>query len=561
MQLSKSLFLLTWMCLFFSNFFVSGVPINPLGFDLPLTSVSLLWNATKSVLNVFISHQDNTLVIENGIISVYDLGNKSNSDSFDLWLKEQTNISFTRILDNIGGIGSNLQNVSEGAVIASPSKSKPNYFYQWIRDAAITMQSLIEYLKDHSDDNNTPYSKKLRFAIESYIVNNYILQHLDTKSGTWESGDTLGEPKFLVDSTPFNEHWGRPQRDGPGLRVITIADYLKYLENNKIDISHKKLPSSKYIYEEIVKKDLTYVINSWNKIGFDLWEEVNSFHFFTSITMLKALKVGIELAVQFQDDTFLSRLRIAFTSLRMFILIESGFKDAKIPYIIETPSLTGERSGLDIGSILGCLRSHDLNDGTDLIAIPFSLTDSAVMGSLIGLINDMKYRYPINHEKGNFNNGFALGRYPEDVYDGYGLSEGNPWFIATASAAEFIFKLAYHLYDQKLDLVITKDQYAFYSTFINLNPNIQEDKVIMPFASKAFIKTTLSLLNYGDTFLEVIKLHVAAGGHMSEQFNRYTGYLEGAEDLTWSYGSFWSATRWRDKALDNMNNNSVYIGN
>lgn len=556
MKLNISLFLTTWLFLALSTAVVSGVPIDAINIDLPSTPISAVIQAAKSLISVIFPQKKKTLVIDDGVISVFEVGNKTTSDSFELWLKEQTQISFTRILDNIGGIGANLQNVSEGVVIASPSKSKPDYFYQWVRDAAITMESLIEYLHDNPNENDTPYSGKLRFAIESYIVNNYKLQRLDTKSGTWESGDTLGEPKFLVNSTPFNEHWGRPQRDGPGLRVITIADYLKYLEENSIEVSHRELPDTKYIYEEIVKKDLTYIVNSWNKIGFDLWEEVNSFHFFTSITMLKALKVGIELAVQYQDDSFLNTLKMAFTSLRMFILIESGFKDPKVPYIIETPSLlyTGERSGLDIGSLLGCLRSHDLDDGTDLIAIPFPITDSAVMGSLIGLINDMKYRYPINHENGSFNNGFALGRYPEDVYDGYGISEGNPWFIATASAAEFIFKLAYHLYDQELDLVIMKDQYAFYSTFINLNPNTQEDQVVMPFESKAFIKTTLSLLDYGDSFLEVIKQHVAAEGHMSEQFNRYTGFMEGAQDLTWSYGSFWSAIRWRTKALNSMNN-------
>lgn len=534
---------------FNTNINVDAAPTDIITLGVGLNPLNSLVSFTKTLLKTILIEKEFSLVIEDDILCIYNL-NKTTSDSFELWLEHQQEVSFDRILDNVGGIGSLLYGVSEGAVIASPSKVKPNYFYQWVRDAAITMDSLIEYLKDHPEDVDAEYACKLRFAIEAYIANNYKLQRLDNKSGTWKSGDSLGEPKFMVDSTPFNDHWGRPQRDGPGLRVITIADYLKYLLQNNINVSHKDLPDIKYIYENIVKNDLIYIINSWNKIGFDLWEEVNSFHFFTSITMLKALKVGLELAVLFEDDEFLNRLKIAFTSLRMFLLIESGFKDPKIPYIIETPSLlyTGERSGLDIGSILGCLRSHDLDDGTDMIAIPFPITDSAVMGSLIGLINDMKYRYPINHADGSFSKGFALGRYPEDMYDGYGITEGNPWFIATASAAELLYKIVYHLYDTEQDLVITKDQYFFYSTFISLNPNTQEDRITMPFNSDAFIITTLSLMDYGDSFLEVIKVHVDAGGHMSEQFNKYNGYLEGAEDLTWSYSSFWSAMRWRTRA-------------
>jgi glucoamylase len=32
---------------------------------------------------------------------------------------------------------------------------------------------------------------------------------------------------------------------------------------------------------------------------------------------------------------------------------------------------------------------------------------------------------------------------------------------------------------------------------------------------------------------------------MSEQFDRVTGYMRGAEDLTWSYGAFLQAVRAR----------------
>lgn len=74
----------------------------------------------------------------------------------------------------------------------------------------------------------------------------------------------------------------------------------------------------------------------------------------------------------------------------------------------------------------------------------------------------------------------------------------------------------------------------------------------IPYNSQAFKSVTASLIDYADTFLAIIRKHVDAEGHMSEQFNKYSGYLEGAEDLTWSYGSFWSSLRWRSKALELM---------
>jgi glucoamylase len=54
----------------------------------------------------------------------------------------------------------------------------------------------------------------------------------------------------------------------------------------------------------------------------------------------------------------------------------------------------------------------------------------------------------------------------------------------------------------------------------------------------------------GDDFLEVVKSHVDVEGSMSEQFDRVTGYMRGARDLTWSYGAFLGAVRARKMARD-----------
>lgn len=478
---------------------------------------------------------------------------------FDLWISYQTKFSFESILKNIGGVGLKSDEVAVGAVIASPSRAKPDYFYQWVRDAAITIQSLVEYLDDHQF-NQGQY--ELVSAIESYILNSHKLQRLDNLSGSWESLDGLGEPKFLTNSTQFNEHWGRPQRDGPALRVITISDYLKILEKYDQAISLPDLKSTQWVYDNIIKYDLMYIITSWYKNGFDLWEEIDSIHLFTALTQLKALKNGINLVnslVIEEDLDFQTKLKEAFQALRLFILFSSGFKIEEIPYLIETPSLLvqGKRSGLDIASILGSLRAHDVTSVDDSVEIPFPVNDSSVFSTLIALVNDMKYRYPLNHKYLKTVSGVALGRYPEDIYDGLGTSEGNPWFIATATAGELVYKIVYQIYSISGNYHFTNDQVSLINELSRIEDLTQNDHgvFVVEFGTESFNLITDSLLKYADSFIDIIRGHIDDEGRMSEQFDKYSGFMTGAEDLTWSYGSLWSALRWREKVSKLINTN------
>lgn len=540
----------------FSNFLIS-VYSSPLTFD--NSKLSILNNNNDNQFSKFFSKFLNFYSSSDS--NSNDLKHSS-SESFDDWLNLQENIAFKSILNNIGGFnGGNGLNteISKGAVIASPSTNRPNYFYQWTRDAAITMNSLIEYLDDNEFNDYENFN--LIELIESYIFNNYNLQRLDNPSGKFENLDGLGEPKFQVNCKPFNEHWGRPQRDGPALRSITIINYLNLLKKYNSNLKDlKNLKNFKFIINEIIKPDLNYTILNWNKNGFDVWEEIDSMHLFTSLVQLKSIKLAIEL---FQDENYkndneiydellYTNLLKTFNNLRYFILIESGYKNPNLPYLIETPSLviSSKRIGLDIATVIGVLRSHDIDNMYDQIDIPFSIDDGSVLNTLTGLINDMKYRYPINHHRlgFGFNTGFALGRYPEDIYDGITMSEGNPWFISTATASELLYKIIYKLYKYEKDLIIPNG-FKINELIIENDDEDKNNNIKFNYNSYEFNQTSISLINYADSFLDVIREHVDLQGHMSEQFNKYSGYMEGAEDLTWSYGAFWSSIRWRNKVL------------
>lgn len=48
---------------------------------------------------------------------------------YESWIDSESNIAFEGIIQNIGGYGS-VEGVMPGAVVASPSKQYPNYFFQ-----------------------------------------------------------------------------------------------------------------------------------------------------------------------------------------------------------------------------------------------------------------------------------------------------------------------------------------------------------------------------------------------------------------------------------------------
>lgn len=512
--------------------------------------------------------------------------------NFTEWINEQFDATFEKLLSNIGdsNLKSNTlisQGVTEGAIIASPSKVSPDYFYQWIRDSAITINTVISNLfplsmgiLENNEDNFTPFSEvnvTLAGTVLKYINNSYTLQRLGNPSGQGvnigadNSLRGLGEPKWHVDDKPFLESWGRPQNDGPALRSISIFHLLKHLEINnlslqeviaKCEAEHKRsfnLPfhNETELYEQILYWDLQFIIQNWQEDTFDLWEEVKGKHFFTSLVQLTTVKLGIsylrgkETGV---DEGFIRQLENCYNQISTFVTMEGGFLNPNKNFVVETPSMLSARSGLDIAVIIGSLLTHDDHFPAN---IPFDVSDSGILNTLYSLVKSMEIIYPINHQRANLKIGVALGRYPEDIYDGVGTSEGNPWFLATAAASELLYKLILKNYQSRSDLVIPLNTWEseFWTLIFEGFEDYPKDdakhgyQLVIPYGSPAFKQTMISIFDLGESFLDKIREHASEEGSMSEQFNKYTGYLQGARDLTWSYGAFWSSCHIRSKVL------------
>jgi glucoamylase len=360
----------------------------------------------------------------------------------------------------------------------------------------------------------------------------------------------------MVDGSAYTENWGRPQRDGPPLRAITLMAYLK-----AFNASHPMLWASEGgrrqfsdLYEErmpansTIKADLEYVGHFWRESGFDLWEEINGMHFFTAIVQLRALREGAELASTFADFGASRFYHDQADRIEKELL--PRFWDQNKGHLIET--LDSPRSGLDCGLLLGAIHgtpttcSTDPDSASQCAYAPYS---DEVLVSLLAMVNDQRQRFPINaapasDEKFDPLQGVGIGRYPEDGYNGYETipGTGNPWFLCTSSVAEILYRTHTHL-SLTGQLRVTSRGLPFWTSLI-LENQVQAGKTYNK-GDAAFEEALLRLKSVGDSFLSVEKVHTDGEGAFSEQFDRVTGFMRGATDLTWSYGAFLQAVKAR----------------
>ena len=303
--------------------------------------------------------------------------------------------SHTGVLNNIGAQGNKVQGANPGIIVASPSKTDPNYFYTWTRDAALTIKCLV--------DQFLAGQTNLEGTIQDYINSQASLQTVPNRSGSFCSGG-LGEPKFNVDGTAFTGDWGRPQRDGPALRATAMIAYARYL------ISKSQTSQVTNIIWPIVSNDLSYVAQYWNQTGFDLWEEVNSASFFTTASQYRALVEGSALAAQIgktcahcdsQSPQVLCALQSYWTG--SYILSNTG----------------GGRSGKDANSLLASIHMFDPAATCD--AKTYQPCSDKALANHKQVTDSFRSVYSINSGIAQ-GKGVAVGRYSEDVYQG-----GNPW--------------------------------------------------------------------------------------------------------------------------------------
>ncbi|CAI4039666.1 hypothetical protein SMKI_09G0740 [Saccharomyces mikatae IFO 1815] len=543
----------------FYNKLLSTLSIG-LGFAWALENVTIYeFDSGKGLLdqgyhNVFSDNassqvQLRDVVFMNGTV-VYDSSAAWGSSALDEWVQAQKDISIQRIFENIGP-SARYPSIWPGVVIASPSQSHPDYFYQWVRDSALTINTIVS----HSAGP----------AIETLLQYVNVSYHLQRSNNTLGAGigytndtEALGDPKWNVDNTAFTDEWGRPQNDGPALRAIAILKIINYLKQSGTDFGEEyPFQSTADMFDDIVRWDLRFIVDHWMSSGFDLWEEVNGLHFFTLLVQLSAVDRSL---CYFSDSElsspFVEELRQTRQEISDFLSDPvNGFINAQYNYVVGTPLIANAlRSGLDISTLLAVNTVHDTPSASHL---PFNVNDPAILNTLHHLMFHMRSVYPINDSSKNIT-GIALGRYPEDVYDGYGSGEGNPWVLATCAASTTLYQLIRWHISKQQDLVVpmnNETSNAFWSELVFANlatSGNDQEYLVVEFNTPAFNQTMQKLFQLADSFLVKLKTHVGTDGELSEQFNKYTGFMQGARHLTWSYTSFWDAYQMRQEISQSL---------
>lgn len=446
------------------------------------------------------------------------LSNAANAN-FEKWILKEYNISQTKMLANFSR-----PDTVKGTIVAAPSYENPNYYYHWIRDGSVAIGSVILLLENEPDES---IRKNLQQHIQNFIEVSKIHQNQNTPAG-------LGEVKFMPSGEAFLGTWMRPQNDGPAIRALVLSYYaLNLIDKGQIDFVKNNLYNEAWPANTLIKKDLEYISNEWKEPCFDIWEEVYGDHFFTRLIQAQALNIGSQLAEKLNDPG------AAHWYKTQSLLIKDSLKEfwnAKAMQIDATKNYLNnhdKESNLDTAALLaitsvGCSCNQD-----------FGISDPRTIATAQKLKDVFEKLYPINLTYPKL--GTAIGRYPEDTYNGYESGRvGNPWFLTTAALASYSYRLAWSLKKEE-SFIITEITQPYFKYILRNNPELQkafEIGTTIKTNSPLFQELFKALFKEGDRYLKRVRFHMDSDGSMSEQFNRTTGYMQGAENLTMSYTAF-----------------------
>lgn len=279
---------------------------------------------------------------------------------------------------------------SDGILIASTS-SNPDYKYYWIRDAALVFRCLIDSPILNSS------------LLKQYIHNEKKLQGLKTLSG-------LGEPKYNVDMTSFNGDWGRPQNDGPalrGLNMIRLYNYYITLNDLENEIIKDIL--------DVLYNDIHYTLTNYDSPCFDLWEEINGWHFYTRVVQIKFIKESMKFIKEHKLKFCYQKLKKVYLEL-----LKKLRHHTENNYIISSFDTNGNIKRINDSSIVMAL-CH-VNFDSDILSI-------AKIDKIYRNITDIVLDFSKKYSKETYG---MVGRYKNDMYFG-----GHIWIICSLCLVQF----------------------------------------------------------------------------------------------------------------------------
>jgi glucoamylase len=164
----------------------------------------------------------------------------------------------------------------------------------------------------------------------------------------------------------------------------------------------------------------------------------------------------------------------------------------------------------------------------------FFFSNLQILATSLKLKNSFASLYGVNS---NTSIGTAIGRYPEDQYNGVGTSQGNPWFLTTVLYAELYYR-AIQEWKAAGKITVTSISQPFFAQFYSSAASGD----VYASTSTQYSTITTAVANAADLVFARVQKHANADGALSEEFDRSSGVEVGAVKLTWSHAAFITAS-------------------
>jgi len=407
-------------------------------------------------------------------------------------LDELYKISIEGILQNCK---STVDNCLCGTMLASPSSENPDYYYHWTRDAALTALLLIRLL------NKLPeYNKQIYDVVSSYVFHEIATIQKNPL-------EYYSEPKYYVNGNRYDKPWGRPQNDGPAIRGYALVEFAffqlknentRYIKEHLVDFNKKT---------GIIYQDFLFVIQNYDKPSFDVWEEINGFHYMTSEFQYQFIKKFSQLASIFSDNETTNKCQKVLVKMRKFLdqFYNHHWQSTVSPINVPESSRKWE----DFANILAY-------NYCNLFWNPY--LNSHIGPTINNIARDNISKYGTEY-------GVILcGRYMEDQY-----YNGPCWILLTIGFAQWLKRV---------------------NKMIKIDPNIKRNNwftQLQEIIESVVINDTSSFENtdfnslieiYNKNLEKLLKNILQKNNGFHESFNQSNLQGISANNLTWSYAAY-----------------------
>jgi glucoamylase len=165
-------------------------------------------------------------------------------EDLEEWLEEERVRATAFLLRNVSP-----PDALPGAIVASPSRSNPDYYFHWVRDSGIAAKAILSLYRSAEE----PAARRRYLGVLLDFAD--FSRHIQGTSARTSAG--LGEPKFTVDGAPYTGPWGRPQNDGPAIRALVLGRLANVLlDEGRWDLVRERLYDGKLPASSVIKADL-----------------------------------------------------------------------------------------------------------------------------------------------------------------------------------------------------------------------------------------------------------------------------------------------------------------